>query len=166
MSYTNPTPGQIRSALGVKDPLFTNNQLQAARLTFIDQFGTKPTLDDAQALYDLYKNPPVILKIEKTLDLRVANKLLNLNRSAISRNIPFGVSFSKLKRVMQTKRCFFTGVPFNEENILSIERLDNDDGYFDHNIVAVEKKFNTRKGDLTLKEIAIMYKKLKKRKLL
>lgn len=46
----------------------------------------------------------------KISDIEIASKLLNLRNSASTRNIEFDLTFNKVKQIMNTKRCYFTGV--------------------------------------------------------
>tara|TARA_R110000796_G_scaffold159388_3_gene276185 strand:- start:11092 stop:11433 length:342 start_codon:yes stop_codon:yes gene_type:complete len=103
-------------------------------------------------------------------DLYVCKKMIKISHSGNSRNIEVKLTFNALKKVMKTRKCFFTGVLLNFEendaNQLTIDRLDNDKGYIDGNIVACSKEFNQIKGCLTLSQIELMYTKLVSRKLL
>lgn len=105
-------------------------------------------------------------------DLRVANKYVALSSSAAARKKEFSLSFASLKRVMNTKKCYFTGAPIDinadKDSPLrhTIDRLDNRKGYVDGNVVACARYFNKKKGSLTLKEIELLYKGLKRRELL
>lgn len=93
-------------------------------------------------------------------DLRVARKLVNLCKSANSRSIPFKVSFKVLKQLMRRKTCYYTGVTFDSSNILTIDRVDNDQGYIDSNIVACTQEINHIKSSLTIDQIDNLHKKI------
>lgn len=97
-------------------------------------------------------------------DFEICKKMVAINHSAKSRGIEFDLSFNVLKKVLNSKKCFFTGKPLNnienDPNKLTIDRLDNDKGYVDGNIAACSKVFNEIKGCLTLKEIELLYTKL------
>jgi hypothetical protein len=99
-------------------------------------------------------------------DIKIANKLLALRNSAKSRGIEFGLSFNRVKRVLNTKRCYFTGVKLNhnadDKNQLTFDRVDNDRGYVDNNVVACSKWFNQMKSNLTVEEIKLLYKGIMK----
>ena len=94
----------------------------------------------------------------------ICKKMVHIMQSGSKRNIEVNLKFSTLKWVMKSKKCFFTGVKLNfidnDPNQLTIDRLDNDKGYIDANIVACSKEFNQIKGNLTLKQIELLYKKL------
>ncbi len=100
-------------------------------------------------------------------DLNIARKLIQIKDNADKRNIKFNLSFSKLKREMQRKRCYFTGRTFENireggkpQNILTIDRIDNDKGYVDSNIVACTSSVNSLKGDLTIEELKMLTSKI------
>jgi len=107
----------------------------------------------------------IIISAEIT-DLDVAYKMVQINRSAKKRNIKFGLSLSKVKALLKTKKCFYTGVEMNHihEHMdqLTFDRVDNEKGYTDDNVVACSRTINMRKTDLKISEIEMMYKALKK----
>lgn len=103
----------------------------------------------------------------ETDDLSVAKRLIRTSHSANSRNIKFDLSFKKMKKLLSTKRCFFTRKLLNREeenheDYLTLDRVDSSKGYTDDNVVVCGKEFNRRKYNLTPKEIEQMYKGLKK----
>jgi hypothetical protein len=97
-------------------------------------------------------------------DMYICKKMTSIVSSGSNRGIEVNLRFTTLKWIMKTKKCFFTGVKLNfienDPNQLTIDRLDNDRGYVDDNIVACAKEFNEIKGCLTLKQIETLYKKL------
>ncbi len=93
-------------------------------------------------------------------DQKIALKYINLMQSAKDRKIDFNLSLSKLIKIYNTKRCFYTNEILTSENI-SIDRIDNDLGYIDSNIVACTIRINQLKSNMTLKEIQCICKKLK-----
>jgi hypothetical protein len=99
-------------------------------------------------------------------DVQVASKLLYIHRSAKKRDIEFDLSFAKTKRLMKTKKCYFTGVELNfipdDDNQISFDRVDNEKGYTDDNLVACSRAFNSKKNDLTVEDIKNLYNGLKK----
>lgn len=102
----------------------------------------------------------------KISDLDVAKKMLNLKQSADSRNIKFDLSFLVLKNLMEQKKCFYTGRVFDckGDYALSIDRIDNKIGYVDGNVVACTVEINRKKTDITIEEIEMIYKAIKKTK--
>jgi hypothetical protein len=102
----------------------------------------------------------------KITDLDVAKKMLNLKQSADSRNIKFDLSFVTLKKLMEQKKCFYTSKTFDTKGdfALSIDRIDNKLGYIEGNVVACTVEINRKKTDITLEEIEMIYKAIKKAK--
>ena len=100
----------------------------------------------------------------KLTDLDVARKMLNLKQSADSRNIKFELSFNTLKKLMEQKKCFYTGRELDAKGdySISIERIDNKLGYVEGNVVACTVEINRKKTDITLEEIEMIYKAIKK----
>jgi hypothetical protein len=100
----------------------------------------------------------------------ICKRMTRIGSSGDSRGIEVKLTFAELKKVLKTKKCFFTGVELdyieNSPNQLTVDRLDNDKGYVNGNIVACSKEFNEIKGNLTLSQIEILYTKLKSKKLL
>ena len=103
-------------------------------------------------------------------DMYICKRMVRIIKSGGSRDIEVNLTFAELKKVLKTKKCFFTGVVLdyeeNSPNQLTVDRLDNDKGYVNGNIVACSKEFNEIKGNITLKNIEILYTKLKSKKLL
>ncbi len=89
-------------------------------------------------------------------DLRIAKKLCSLSSSAASRGIAFNLSFKRLKELLTTKNCYYTGVPFvtgHPQNQRTLDRINNDLGYIDSNVIACTKQINNRKANLTITEL-------------
>ena len=103
-------------------------------------------------------------------DVVIARKLINMHDSATKREIEFNLSFKRLKRLVRTKKCFYTNIPLNfiryDEHQLTIDRVDNNIGYVDGNVVACSRKFNEIKGEITVDSIKIISKVFQKRGLL
>ena len=102
----------------------------------------------------------------KITDLDVAKKMINLKQSADSRGLKFDLSFLNLKKLMEQKKCFYTGKTFDktQENTLSIDRVDNKIGYFDDNVVACTVEINRKKTDISIEEIEMIYLAIKRAK--
>ena len=54
--------------------------------------------------------------IEKIDDGFLANKYIAVRASANKRQVPFELSLKKLKKILETKKCFFTGAELNRIN--------------------------------------------------
>ncbi|MCA9749601.1 MAG: hypothetical protein KC414_10900 [Romboutsia sp.] len=102
-------------------------------------------------------------------DIEVAKKLLKIHQSAQARNLDFDLSFSEVKRLLSVKKCFYSGEELESdeksENQRTFDRVDNTKGYVNGNVVACTKKINHLKNNLTIEEIKIIVKGLKKKKL-
>lgn len=103
-------------------------------------------------------------------DIDVAKRLVRTEHSAVSRGKEFNLSFKKMKALLTSKTCFITGVELQTEderadNYLTLDRLDNEKGYVDDNVVACSSYINKKKGDLSVQEIKDLYNALKKKKL-
>lgn len=100
----------------------------------------------------------------------VASKFMQIKRSAEDRGIPFNMTLRKVRYLLNREKCFFTGALLtNEQNShrqLTFDRLDNNKGYTDKNVVACTQKFNVIKGSLTPRQIDTIYKALKSKKIL
>lgn len=93
------------------------------------------------------------------LDLKIATKLLGLKQSAEIRKKEFNLTFLAIKNIYRSKKCYYTGIVLTGKN-RSIDRIDNSKGYVIGNVVACDKDFNIKKGDLSLQDIEILYKKV------
>ena len=98
-------------------------------------------------------------------DEEIAVKYLALKNSAKDRNIEFGLTLSKLTKLMRQSRCYYSNVLFIDGDPIysrSIDRVDNNKGYTDSNTVACTIKLNQKKGNLTIEEIELLYKGIQK----
>lgn len=77
-------------------------------------------------------------------------------QSAKDRGIPFEIPLMDYIRLMSARRCYFSGRELFDEN-RSLDRLNNDLEYVKGNVVSCLKEFNTRKSNLTPREIKQMY---------
>ena len=107
--------------------------------------------------------------VNRVTDLVIAKKLVQLAKSAGSRNIHFDLSIGKVRDLLKKKVCYYTGIAFKEGDddlyIKTIDRLDNTKGYVDDNVVACCKFINEKKGSMTVDDIELIYKGIQKAKL-
>jgi hypothetical protein len=100
-------------------------------------------------------------------DLDVAKKLVAIKTSADSRGIQFDMSLRRVRQLLNTKRCFISGLPLNriqhDPNQLTFDRLDNSKGYTDDNVVACSLRVNKLKDNLTVDEITMLYMAIQKK---
>lgn len=89
-------------------------------------------------------------------DVEIASKLIRLKGRAAKRNIHFDMSFNRIKQLIRTKTCYYTGMKFvngNEQLCRSIDRVDNSVGYVDSNVVVCTRLLNSKKGSLSKTEL-------------
>ncbi len=107
------------------------------------------------------------LKIKVEEDIRVGKKFRNIMSSAKERGIPFLMTFSEVKRLLKLNKCYFTGVELNDiendKNQLTFDRLDNDKGYLNGNVVACSSEFNKLKSSISIKQVRQIVKAFKKK---
>lgn len=100
-------------------------------------------------------------------DLDVAKKLVAIKTSADSRGIEFNLSLKRVRQLLNTKRCFISGVKLNriqqDPNQLTFDRLDNTKGYTDDNVVACSLRINRLKDSLTIDDITMLYMAIQKK---
>jgi len=103
-------------------------------------------------------------------DLHIAKKLLHIYKSANSRDIEFDLSFATVRREMKRKCCYYTGIEMNEKdhdpNQRTFDRVDNEKGYVDGNVVACTQSINFSKANLTIPDTMLIVKAYKKLKLI
>lgn len=104
-------------------------------------------------------------------DLDIAQRLVRTEHSARARGKDFDISFTKMKSLLTAKKCYISGRSLQSHDptapdYLTIERLDNDKGYVEDNVVACSKVMNGKKGDLTVQEITMLYKALKRKNII
>ena len=105
-------------------------------------------------------------ELKKITDLDVAKKLLAIKSSADSRGIEFDLSLKAVRKLLNAKKCFISGVVMNriagDENQLTFDRLDNSRGYVDDNVVACTLRMNHLKGNLSIDDITQLYLAIQK----
>lgn len=102
-------------------------------------------------------------------DEQIAHKFLHIKSSASSRGLEFGMTLRKVRSLLNTKTCFYTGVRFTKNpksnSSLTFDRVDSSVGYIDSNVVACTKRINSLKANLTDKEIEQLFNGIQKHKL-
>lgn len=82
-------------------------------------------------------------------DIKVAEKYLQLLRSAASRNLPFNLTMVDVRNLLTRKTCFYTGVKFGTGDLVrTIDRKNPNKGYVKGNVVACTSKSNSFKENL------------------
>jgi hypothetical protein len=105
--------------------------------------------------------------MERVSDLEVAKKMVAIKTSADSRGIEFNMSLRRVRQLLNTKKCFISGVDLNriqqDPNQLTFDRLDNSKGYTDDNVVACSLRVNRLKDSLTIEDITMLYIAIQKK---
>jgi hypothetical protein len=105
--------------------------------------------------------------LKKITDLDVAKKLLAIKNSADSRGIHFDMSLRRVRQLLNTKKCYITGIQLSidhkDPNQLTFDRLDNNKGYTDDNVVACSLRMNKLKDSLSIEEITMLYMAIQKK---
>lgn len=95
-------------------------------------------------------------------DLEVAKKMLKIFQSANDRGLEYDLSFKTVRRLMNYRKCYYTGREFREDGPYSrsFDRVDSTKGYIEGNVVACTVDINQKKSNLSNEEITILYEKL------
>lgn len=95
-------------------------------------------------------------------DIEVASKLISIHRKCIDNKLPFDLSYRRVKQLLNTKKCFYTGEELTDLT-RSLDRIDPAQGYTEHNVVVAHTRFNMRKNNLTPLEVKQIYNGLKRK---
>lgn len=108
-------------------------------------------------LLDLPKQEEVVvieddsLKVD-TFQLEVTGKYYHLMKSASTRNKEFNLTRSDVRKLLERKTCFYTGLPFSTKDgspyQRTIDRVNSKKGYVKGNVVACSKMANEFKNTL------------------
>lgn len=93
-----------------------------------------------------HSNVPRVAK--STEEASIKKKLSSLEKSAIKRGFDFNLEYEDLLKLYKTKRCYYTGVRFDEkikDKQLTLDRVDRLQGYVKGNVVACTDKANQMK---------------------
>lgn len=83
-------------------------------------------------------------------DTYVSLKLLHKSVQCAQRGIEFALTFTDMKRLLQKKKCYYSGITLTLEgkHSHSIDRIDDTKGYTAENTVACSAYVNGLKNDL------------------
>jgi len=104
-------------------------------------------------------------------DEHVATKYLYMAEKCKSKELPFNMTLSVLKRVMSRKTCAYTGIKLSwdigddrtpADNYPTFDRIDPAKGYTVGNVVLCSYAINQKKSNLTKKEICQLYEAVSK----
>ena len=86
------------------------------------------------------------------LQLEITGKYYHLMRSASTRNKDFNLTRTDVRRLLERKTCFYTGLPFSTREgspyTRTIDRVNAEHGYVKGNVVACCKMANEFKNQL------------------
>lgn len=96
----------------------------------------------------------------KITDCELVKKFGDVQLSASNRQKSFKVSLRKLRIIMNTTKCFYTGTPLvrGKQGNHSIDCVNPSKGYVDDNIVACDRRINALKSNLKPEEILLISK--------
>ena len=88
--------------------------------------------------------------------------MLKIHQSSVDRKIEFNLSLDFVRKLLSYDKCYYTNRKFDDDGIYarSFDRIDSARGYVEDNVVACTVDINTKKSNLTLGEIEILYKRL------
>jgi hypothetical protein len=89
-------------------------------------------------------------KLDINDDYHLARKYASKITNTLSRHLDFSLSFNEYKRLLKTKKCYYTGVKFSEVKGMefSLDRIDSNVGYTKENTVPALKAINAIKNAL------------------
>jgi len=87
---------------------------------------------------------------EKPFQVLVAEKYIQLYKSAMKRNKEFNLDVRDVGILLRKKKCFYTDIHFEStpNNHRTIDRVDNTKGYVKGNVVAATHFANQYKNDM------------------
>ena len=106
-----------------------------------------------------------VRRITKSIDeASIKKKLISLEKSAIKRGLDFNLEYEDLLKLYKTKRCYYTGIRFDEkikDKQLTLDRVDRFQGYVKGNVVACTDKANQIKMQLFECQSALTYQQIR-----
>ena len=98
-------------------------------------------------------------------DLKLAERYVRTAQSAKSRGFDFRLSFIQFKNLLSRRYCPYSGVELTDascaDNQATLDRIDSTRGYVKGNVIACSSLSNSKKGNLSTKEILNMAKTIK-----
>lgn len=87
--------------------------------------------------------------------IQIAECYVNKSKNARQRKLEFSLSMSTFANIKLQTHCAYSGLPFTDEDELSLERLNNDLGYIDGNVVPVIRRLNTLRSNFSVEELIV-----------
>jgi hypothetical protein len=106
-------------------------------------------------------------------DIKICQAYIRTVQGAKDRGIECTLSLKKFQQLKRTTRCYYTNTKLTigepakaQADNWSLDRLDNDKGYTDNNVVVCSQRINAKKGSMSLDEIKSISNGLKKKNLI
>ena len=134
-SLTYNKPNNLTAQKMITDVLRSNDaqHIKIAKKNIIEEYILTLT-NKPEAEEDVDEKPDLIVRSE---DEQVAIKYLQLIKSARNRNKEFSLTLSDVRKLLRIKKCHYTGVAFGEnDNAMTVDRIDSAKGYVKGNVVA------------------------------
>lgn len=137
------TPALTHQAEVITTPIVVAKKDEPPELTDFTSIQVA-TMDES------YENIEPGLKYSNPLlwDLKVAIKYTNTLKSAVKRQLDFNLDLTDIEDLISQRRCFYTGVEFDNNYILTFDRVDRTEGYIKGNVVACTTQANALKNSL------------------
>lgn len=151
------TPEEIINRIRLKDPTYQH------KLVVLPIEEKPSSVEIIPGMHD--KDLSLVPVRSDSEDLVVSKRLLMLENSAHQRRLEFNLTFVEVRRLLRQKKCYYTGIKFEENgtpNGLTFDRVDNSKGYIIGNVVVCTKEFNNVKGALSLQQMEFLAKGLQK----
>jgi hypothetical protein len=122
--------------------------------TFMDKWFDPTSVEHTTTLEYMIENKMIEdqVVIEKPFNIILAEKYINLHKSAMRRGKEFNLDIADVRKLLKTKKCFYTGVTLTEiegDNYQrTVDRIDNTRGYVKGNVVACSHLANQIKNEL------------------
>lgn len=86
-------------------------------------------------------------------NLELAKCFVTKAENSKKRGIEFNMSLANFANLKAQTHCAYSGLPFNDHSEFSFERIDNEVGYIDGNVIPVLRSINSARGSYTLENI-------------
>lgn len=144
-SLTYNKPNNLAAQKMITDVLRSNDpqHIKIAKKNIIEEY-IRTLTSKPEAEEEVDEKPDSIVRSE---DEQVAIKYLQLIKSARNRNKEFSLTLSDVRKLLRIKKCHYTGVAFGEnDNAMTVDRIDSTKGYVKGNVVACTHWANRTKN--------------------
>ena len=139
------TPHELRNMLTMFKGYYAKGGKYAEKVEYLEEVMGVEVKNEAHDKKET-TDPAVVLNIDE----QVARKFLQLKRSADKRSKDWDLTLSDIKKLLQRKTCYYTGVKFTSEGkyARTVDRIDSSKGYVKGNVVACTYWSNQMKNEL------------------